>query len=515
MIRTRLRYDPLHYLFTKPEKSITHQQQLPATGAFTPLMKAMRRILIIIGLIVYCLAFQGTRNLWEPDEGRYTAVAMEMLRGGNWLEPRLHPEQPHWTKPPLTYWAIAASVSFLGRNEFAARLPNSLSFLFTIYLVYLLGRLFVARRAWLAPLVYASFILPAVASNIITTDTLLTFWETAAICAYAYATWGEDRTTSRKWMLVMWGAFGLAFLTKGPPGLLPFTAIIAHRLWRGRSIDHPRLRWLPGLFIMLAIGLSWFVMVIALRPELVRYFFINEIYGRVVTGEHGRNTEWYKAIVIYLPVLILGTLPWTFWLARYVYSSVHLLFQSRLKPMVRSQEQDLFLLLWFFCPLLIFVLSSSRLPLYLLPLFIPMSLLTARGLEATSYRWDRRWPAWISAWCFLLVSLRVISAYFPTDKDVAAVAQAVEATATDPFSEIVFYATDPINGLNFYLDREVERVEPDMLADELGEAETRLWIMRPKNSPMFLEGTAARGKNFREVGRIGERYLIYQTSPIK
>jgi hypothetical protein len=266
---------------------------------------------------------------------------------------------------------------------------------------------------------------------------------------------------------------------------------------------------------MLAIGLSWFVMVIALRPELVRYFFINEIYGRVVTGEHGRNTEWYKAIVIYLPVLILGTLPWTFWLARYVYSSVHLLFQSRLKPMVRSQEQDLFLLLWFFCPLLIFVLSSSRLPLYLLPLFIPMSLLTARGLEATSYRWDRRWLAWISAWCFLLVSLRVISAYFPTDKDVAAVAQAVEATATDPFSEIVFYATDPINGLNFYLDREVERVESDMLADELGEAETRLWIMRPKNSPMFLEGTAARGKNFREVGRIGERYLLYQISPIK
>ena len=88
----------------------------------------MYRILIIICLLVYCLAFQGVRPLWEPDEGRYTAVAMEMLRQGDWLKPQLHREQPHWTKPPLTYWVIAASVSFLGRNEFAARLVSSLSF---------------------------------------------------------------------------------------------------------------------------------------------------------------------------------------------------------------------------------------------------------------------------------------------------------------------------------------------------------------------------------------------------
>ena len=45
-------------------------------------MKGLFPILIVIGLLVYCLAFQGTRGLWEPDEGRYSAVAMEMLRQG-------------------------------------------------------------------------------------------------------------------------------------------------------------------------------------------------------------------------------------------------------------------------------------------------------------------------------------------------------------------------------------------------------------------------------------------------
>ena len=308
----------------------------------------------------------------------------------------------------------------------------------------------------------------------------------------------------------MWVAFGLAFLTKGPPGLLPLTAIIAHRVWQGRNTGYPRLRWLAGLSIMLAIGLSWFGLVIALNPELARYFAVDEVYGRVVTGEHGRNSEWYKAIVIYLPVLILGALPWTFWLARYVYSSVRALLKSKLKPMDRNQAQDLFLLLSLLCPLLIFMVSSSRLPLYLLPLFVPMALLAARGLEAASYRRGRPWLGWITAWCLLLVSLRVISAQIPTDKDAAAVAQAIQSNATYPFTEIAFYATDPVQGLNFYLDKEVENVAVDMLEDELGELENPLWIMTPKTAPVFLEVTTSRGKNFEEVGRIGERYLLFQ-----
>jgi 4-amino-4-deoxy-L-arabinose transferase-like glycosyltransferase len=475
-------------------------------------MNIRLRLLVVMGLVFYCFAFQGTRSLWEPDEGRYTAVAMEMLRQGNWLAPQLHREQPHWTKPPLTYWTIAAGISALGRNEFAARLVSSLSFFFTICFVYLLGQLFLERRAWLAPLVYASFLLPSVASNIITTDGLLTLWEVAAVCAYAYATWGKDSRGGTVWMLVMWGVFGLAFLTKGPPGLLPLTAIIAHRLWQGRGPGYPSLRWRSGLCIMLAVGFSWFALVIALNPGLAGYFAVDEIYGRVVTGEHGRNTEWYKAFVIYLPVLALGTLPWTYWLARYLSSSIGALFKSRRKPKDRKREQDLFLVLWLLCPLLVFMVSSSRLPLYLLPLFAPLALLAARGLEAPVQRWNRGWLAWVSAWCLLLLSLRIIIAQIPTDKNVAAVARAIEAMSTAPFSEIAFYGTGTVNGLNFYLDKEVESIAVDMLDDEFGEAEKRLWVLSPDAVPGFLETAAARGINYRKVGQIGERYMVFQKS---
>ena len=57
------------------------------------------------------LAFLGARGMWDPDEGRYTNVALNMLDSGDWLNPRRSHEVCYWTKPPLTYWAIAASMA--------------------------------------------------------------------------------------------------------------------------------------------------------------------------------------------------------------------------------------------------------------------------------------------------------------------------------------------------------------------------------------------------------------------
>ena len=77
---------------------------------------------LVVLALAYACAFQGSRPIYSPDEGRYTIVALNMLDSGDWMRPMLHPEVEHWSKPPLTYWAIAASVGTFGRSEFAARL---------------------------------------------------------------------------------------------------------------------------------------------------------------------------------------------------------------------------------------------------------------------------------------------------------------------------------------------------------------------------------------------------------
>src|ERR1700752_2810690 len=79
----------------------------------------VRGWLLVLVVLAYACAFQGTRPLYSPDEGRYTNVAPNMLDNGDWLRPMLHPEVEPWAKPPLTYWSVATSFAVFGRHEFA------------------------------------------------------------------------------------------------------------------------------------------------------------------------------------------------------------------------------------------------------------------------------------------------------------------------------------------------------------------------------------------------------------
>jgi len=153
------------------------------------MIKFCKITLIISLLAIYCFAFQGDRGLFEPDEGRYSAVALQMLKSGDWLHPRTHPDNEHWTKPPLTYWVIAGSLSLFGKSEFAVRFPNALYFLICIITSFYLGRVFLPKRPWLISLIFATFLFPATMCNGATTDYLLTMWETMAICFFAIAFW--------------------------------------------------------------------------------------------------------------------------------------------------------------------------------------------------------------------------------------------------------------------------------------------------------------------------------------
>jgi 4-amino-4-deoxy-L-arabinose transferase len=270
-------------------------------GRTLPIGNAAKKSLLIMLLFFYAFFGQGWRGLWKPDEGRYTCVALNMIDTGNWIYPQLNDERPHFTKPPLTYWAIATSVLVFGRHEWAARIPSALAFAGTILLIAAMGRRLCPRKPLLAALIYASFPLVYIAANLVTTDTLLTFWE--ALAMFGFVEWWHRRGEAGRgrWAILMWIAFGLAFMTKGPPGLLPLIAIVAFAAWRvGRRELAAVFDW-RGVALFLVVGLSWYVAVCVSKPQLIKYFVGSEVYGRIVTGEQHRNSEWYGAFAVYIP----------------------------------------------------------------------------------------------------------------------------------------------------------------------------------------------------------------------
>ena len=140
---------------------------------FLDALRHSSRIWIASLAIVLALSFLGTRGIWDPDEGRYTNVAVNMLASGDWLNPHRSEDVGHWTKPPLTYWAVASSLGIFGLQPWAARLPMALSYLLCVWLAYRMARRLAPGSETTAAVAYATMLLPFGASQVVTTDIVL------------------------------------------------------------------------------------------------------------------------------------------------------------------------------------------------------------------------------------------------------------------------------------------------------------------------------------------------------
>ncbi len=418
-----------------------------------------------VGLLVVLLAFafQGTQGLWEPDEGRYTAVASEMLRTGDWIHPQLNDWTPHDTKPPLTYWLLSSSFAILGRNEWAARLPGAAAFAGTALLMWPLARRLLgdsadaARRVLYAPLLYATTAGPFVASNVVSTDGILTFFETVALTGFVAH---EFKPSHRgpKALGLMWFGFALAFQTKGPPGLLPLLAILVFvlRVHGWRSVM--RLFWLPGLALFAVLGLGWFAVICWQQPNMLGYFVGYEFIDRIATGTHGRHAAWSYALTIYVPALLGGSLPWV------PVALVRVLWRRRVHGPRAWSPASKFLLLWITIPLAVFLVSKSRMYLYVLPLMVPLVLVAVLHWPHAALSLRReRWFA--TGWVVVLLSFRLGLGLLNDTKDSSRLAEALPPLPSDVGAVLVI--DDKWRyGLAVPLRRQIRLVSPDLSSSE-------------------------------------------------
>ena len=362
-------------------------------------MTLSRRWLVLLALAL-AFGFLGTRGLYDPDEGRYTNVALTMLESGDWINPQRNEDTGHWTKPPMTYWAVAASPGTFGNNAWAARLPSALAFLLCTWLCWRSARRLAPGAQDVAALAYMTLLMPTVAAQLVTTDFLLSAFQ--AVAFYAFVEWrfGDAGDPARRWLALMWIAFGLAFLTKGPPALLPLLVLTVFTPLAPspRPQEWVHVTW--GLLVFVGIASPWFIEVTAGHPGLMGYFLGRELVDRVATDHFARHGEWYGWAEVYVPTLLVGTLPWTRRLLRW-----------------------------------------------------------ARGLVPAARRWRDRAARVAEApdlLLALLLALRFGAAFVPDDKDASAWAREIRERVDGPITEVVFVEDMPRYGLHLYLDAEVE-----------------------------------------------------------
>lgn len=395
-------------------------------------------------ILVLALAFQGTRGIWEPDEGRNVNIALGMLKSGDWLLPRLN-GAPYLDKPPLHFWTVAAGMGLLGAGEWGARLLHGLLFAATAGLVGALGcRLWDRPTGRLGALVYATSLLPFIAGNVLTPDTPLA----ASAAALAYAYWRAETSAGRErsvWWLLAGLAAGLGLLAKGPALLVllpPFAVHLVIRRRLGAALRSPGL-WV-GAVLALGLALSWYLPVALGHSGAGAYFLDNQVTGRLATSTYRRNPGWQGALEVYLPVLLLGTLPWSGW---WVVSGRRLASGLDWRRIVGSPFG--LLLLWATLPLVVYLLASSRLPFYLLPIFAPLALATARGIQRSAQDRRSRLPAGLALWCLVLLALKGWAGFTELGRDSRRVAGRIAAEAPHRPYELMVVDVHA-NGLALY-----------------------------------------------------------------
>ena len=408
--------------------------------------------------IVTAFAFQGSRGLYESTEGRYAECARETVATGNLLEPVLHDEN-HWTKPPLTYMAIGAGLVCLGNNPWGARAYLAVAFILTVVAVYFAGKaMWDKETGAISALLYATCPYTVAGAFAISCDTLLTLFQAASVAFF----WLAISRSRKIYIFLMWLALGLSVLTKGPAAIICFVGIFpAYWLLRKRGNGAPRLFTLSGLAMFVLVGGGWYLYEIYMHPFLLKYWLMDETVGRFAENEFQRNPEPHKIITMYLPIVLFGTGPWAFMV---YFSRKHLGVEKGILRRWREwseQPQWVFVLAGFFIPLVLLCLATSRMPLYLLPLFIPFSLGLGRAFSILLRRGRFRLQTIVivAVCCALLfVSGKAASAKGHSRGNMAILSAIVQPLLEEyPGSELIIACREELNGLDFYLERTPKR----------------------------------------------------------
>ena len=336
--------------------------------------------LLVYGCLLLLSIWQ--LSLIESTEGRYGEIAREMLASGNFLEPRFNGIF-HFHKPPLPYWGMAAGMALFGVNDFGVRFFGAVAAVIALYFFYRSAQVIFddRRQAFSAVLVLASSLLFMGITRLVSTDIYLTCCVMGAHFFLFSQVYGQRSCCNA----VGYGLLlGLGFMVKGPVVFL-FTLLpqLAAKFvdQRHRRLFN-RVDVFAGTGCFLAIALPWYICVIIKHPDLFTYFTLTQTVDRVATDNFHRNKPFW-----FFPFLFVGTfLPYTFSLLRGACR------YRQWSPRFRA------LLLYLLLPLVVFCLSMSKLPPYIVPFYGVAALMTVYAYEEFKSVWDDR-----SAFLFLLI----------------------------------------------------------------------------------------------------------------
>ncbi|QDU71269.1 ArnT family glycosyltransferase [Mucisphaera calidilacus] len=317
-------------------------------------------------------------SLWDRDEPRFARAAVEMRESGDLMVPRFN-EGVRPDKPAGVYWAMQVGLELFGEHEIAVRLPSIVGLLWTGWLVYMAGRCLSgrSRAGVIAMVVLLTSLMPIVMGTLSTADGLL-----LGCMTQAYAVLLHRVCRGSVWWQIPVLVFALTLgqLVKGPIGLvIPMANMLLAGWMVGR---HQRDDWHLGFgwwisvwvaaLLSVVLFLAWGIPANQLSGGVLWSEGIGtHVVDRIQTAQEGHGgsnvLEYIALLPVYVPVVLIGFMPWTSLLP----SAVNAL---RRREFLSGRERSL-IWAWITPAFVIMTLVATKLPHYVLPMFPGLAVL--------------------------------------------------------------------------------------------------------------------------------------------
>ena len=326
----------------------------------------MLHIILLVALCgVLYFAYLASTPFFDKGEPREALAVQDIVQRGEWLFP-LKKATDIPSKPPLFHWSAAVTSLVAGQlSEFTIRFPSAVYATFGVLVLYLFGRrLFGAEIALLGGAILATTMVYQNQALSARVDMTLCFYLTASLVLF-YSLYREF-LTRQIWYYVFFAVIGVSMLAKGPLGLLLSALVIAAFLALKRRWDLVvKFAFHPGVLLTVLLGAGWYVIALMRGGEgFVDRQLLQENLERFFGGSGHSHPVYY-----YIPYLFSQGLPWSLFLPFVLWDSF--------KNGAFSNHDSLFLKVWFFVMFVFFSISAGKRPVYLLPLYPPLALLTA------------------------------------------------------------------------------------------------------------------------------------------
>ncbi len=356
----------------------------------------MPRIIWIIFLTIsaYILlsANMGNLDVYSLDEARNAGCAREMLEKNDWIIPTFNYELRE-QKPPLHYYFMMIAYSIFGFGEFAARFFSVVFGVFTILATYFFAARYLdersARWASVVLLVSTHF---SIQIHMAVPDPYLIFFTTVG----AFALFVAYQEQKLGYALAGYFCLGLAILCKGPIGMvMPGLGVFLFLVFSKRFTWKDILRFRPflGIFLMLLVSLPWYFAVhFATEGAWTEAFFMKQNLERFSSPMEGHG----GIFLITWAYVFVGMMP----LGVYLLQAIGVAYKKCNEHLVLF-----FCLMMGAAVLLIFSISSTRLPNYTVPLYPFWSVILGYYLANFDFNIHNRLSRQLSTWFFFLLTL--------------------------------------------------------------------------------------------------------------